>query len=69
MKITKDELKELGFISDAIGRIYYNNNWEYEFNITNNQLIFYNDGFPDLEPLVIIKDFEHFKQVLESLNI
>jgi uncharacterized protein (DUF2164 family) len=65
MKITRDELRELGFVSDAIGRIYYNDNWQYEFNVTNNQLIFYNDGFPEVEPLVIIK---HLKQVMDSLN-
>ena len=67
--ITKEQLTELGFHSDAIGRIYYSKDFEYEFNRTNNQLIFYNDGFPDIEPLVIIKDFEHFKQVIESLGI
>ena len=67
--ITEEQLHELGFKSNRIGVTYYNDNWEYEFNINNNKLIFYNDGFPEDEPLVIIKDFQHFKQVIESLGI
>ena len=47
---------------------YYNENWEYQFNPHTNDLVFYNDGFPDLEPLVRIRDFEHLKQVINVLT-
>jgi len=66
--MTGQQLNELGFNSDSIGRIYYSNDFEYEFNVITNELIFYNDGFPDTEPLVRIKNYEHLKQVINALT-
>jgi len=61
-----EQLLELGFIKSNDG-YYYNEHWEYQFNPRNNKLIYFNEGFGDKEPVAIIKDYEHFKQVMELL--
>ena len=67
MNFTKEQLDELGFRKYKDGK-YYNDGFEYQFNPDDNQLIFFDDGFgANSEPLVKIKDLEHFKQVLMIL--
>ena len=66
MKFTEEQLNELGFIKET-DEFYYNEHWEYQFNPHNNDLTYYNEGFGDDEPLVRIRDYGHFKQVLEVL--
>ena len=68
MTIKEEELKELGFIEETNG-FYYSEHWEYQFNPHNNELLYFNEGFGDDEPLVTIKDLNHFKQVIKALNI
>lgn len=65
--MTNKQLEDLGFIKDNDGN-YYASSWDYQFNPCTNELIFFNDGFPDLEPLVVIKNYEHFKEVVEALK-
>lgn len=67
MKFTEEQLNKLGFRKSNEDRFYYNEHWEYQFNPYNNDLTYYNEGFGDDEPLVRIRDLEHFKQVLEVL--
>ena len=66
MNFSEKQLDELEFRKGTDGN-YYNEHWEYQFNPFTNDLTHYNEGFGDDEPLVRIKNLEHFKQVLESL--
>jgi len=67
LMITKEQLKILGFYSGNESHLYYNDQWEYEFNILTNELLHYNDGFPADEPFVTILNYNHFKEVLQIL--
>lgn len=70
--ITKKQLNELGwFIADNNEpHLFFNRNYlfDYQFNQHTNELIDYNDGFPDETPFVIIENVEHLKQVMELLD-
>ena len=66
--MTNKQLEDLGFIKDNDGN-YYAFGWDYQFNPCTNEFTFYNDGFPDSEPLVIIKNYQHFQEVLDALQL
>lgn len=65
--MTNKQLENLGFYKSNDNN-YYASNWDYQFNPCTNELTFYNDGFPELEPMVIIKNYHHFKEVVEALK-
>ena len=67
-KITNDELKSLGLIQMGQSCYWYYKLWEYQFDQMSNILIYFNDGFPEDEPIARIADYNHLKQIIELIN-
>lgn len=65
-KITIEQLKELNFVIGKHFILTDDNN--YEFDIHSNELLYINDGLGEPESVVIVDNFEHLKQVMESLG-
>lgn len=64
--ITKENLNSIDFTSIDT-TFYYNDGWEYGFNIKTQELWYINDGFGEEEFLCRVTKFDELKELLEIL--
>ncbi len=65
--ITKENLNSIDFTS-IDHTLYYDEGWDYEFNIKNQELWYVNDGFGDPEFICKITHFDELKEMLKLLE-
>jgi len=62
--INKEQLNSINFISDD-GTYYYDKGtFDYQYNIKNQELWYYNDGYGDEEFMCRVTDIEELKNLI-----
>jgi hypothetical protein len=65
--VTEPQLRSLGFKKHT-DKNWYLGYWDYKYEISTKILYDINDGFGEPQEITKIKNYEHFKQVIELLG-